>query len=45
MNEERKKILEMLSEGKIAAEDAERLLDKIESRPGPTAREPRKPRE
>ena len=31
MNEERKKILEMLSEGKITAEDAERLLDKIEA--------------
>ena len=30
MNEERRKILEMLSEGKITAEDAELLLDKIE---------------
>jgi hypothetical protein len=30
MTEERKKILEMLSEGKITAEDAERLLDRIE---------------
>ncbi len=29
MSEERKKILEMLAEGKISAEDAERLLDKI----------------
>ena len=29
MSEERKKILEMLAEGKITAEDAERLLDKI----------------
>jgi hypothetical protein len=35
MNEERKKILEMLSEGKITAEDAERLLDRIEA--GPTS--------
>jgi hypothetical protein len=30
MNEERRKILEMLSEGKITAEDAERLMEKIE---------------
>lgn len=29
MNEERKKILEMLAEGKITTADAERLLDKI----------------
>ena len=29
MNEERRKVLEMLAEGKITAEDAERLLDKI----------------
>lgn len=29
MSAERKKILEMLAEGKISAEDAERLLDKI----------------
>jgi hypothetical protein len=29
MNEERKKVLEMLAEGKITAEDAERLLDKM----------------
>lgn len=38
MTEERKKILEMLAEGKITAEDAERLLDKIEAGPssGPT---------
>ena len=48
MNEERKKILEMLSEGKITADDAERLLDKIAgaSTPGPRAEakpgEPRK---
>lgn len=33
MNEERRKILEMLSAGKITAEDAERLLDKIEAGP------------
>ena len=35
MNEERRKILEMLSEGKITAEDAERLLDRIGA--GPTS--------
>ena len=29
MSAERKKILEMVAEGKISAEDAERLLDKI----------------
>lgn len=29
MSEERKQILEMLAEGKITAEEAERLLDKI----------------
>ena len=29
MSEERKKVLEMLSEGKISPEDAERLLDKL----------------
>jgi len=29
MNEERKQILDMLAEGKISAEDAERLLDKL----------------
>jgi hypothetical protein len=42
MSAERKKILEMLLEGKITAEDAERLLDKIgrlAATPAP-AREP-----
>jgi hypothetical protein len=29
MKEERKQILEMLAEGKISAEDAERLIDKL----------------
>jgi len=29
MSEERKKILEMLAQGKITADDAERLLDKL----------------
>jgi len=29
MNEERKQILDMLAAGKISAEDAERLLDKL----------------
>ncbi len=32
MSEERKKVLEMLSEGKITSDEAERLLDKLESR-------------
>jgi hypothetical protein len=31
MSIERKKVLEMLAEGKITAEDAERLLDKLEA--------------
>jgi hypothetical protein len=43
MNEERRKILEMLSEGKITAEDAERLLDKIEAGPSSAPRPERKP--
>jgi hypothetical protein len=34
MNEERKQILEMLAQGKISAEDAERLIDKLESGDG-----------
>ena len=43
MSVERKKILEMLAEGKISAEDAERLLDKVsgstpEAGPGNAAR-------
>jgi len=41
MQAERKKILEMVSQGKISAEDAERLLDKLVSNaaqlPGPAA--------
>ncbi|MGD1968510.1 MAG: hypothetical protein PVH74_16125 [Desulfobacterales bacterium] len=32
MNEERKKVLEMLAEGKISADEAERLLDALESK-------------
>ena len=31
MNEERKKVLEMLAEGKISADEAERLLETLES--------------
>jgi hypothetical protein len=31
MNEERKQILNMLAEGKITAEEAERLMDRIEA--------------
>jgi len=42
MTEERRKILEMLAEGKISAEDAERLLDKIEA--GPSSAAPPPPR-
>jgi len=37
MSEERKKILEMLAAGKITAEEAERLLDKIEATPADEA--------
>jgi hypothetical protein len=43
MTEERKRILEMLAEGKITAEDAERLLDKIEAGSASSRKEPRKP--
>jgi hypothetical protein len=43
MTEERKRILEMLSEGKITAEDAERLLDKIETGPAASTKPPREP--
>lgn len=32
MNEERKKVLEMLAEGKISADEAERLIDALESK-------------
>ncbi len=32
MNEERKKVLEMLAEGKISANEAERLLEALESK-------------
>jgi len=45
MTEERRKILEMLAEGKINAEDAERLLDKIEAGPSSAPTPPRKPGE
>ncbi|MDE3137468.1 MAG: hypothetical protein KGL59_12900 [Acidobacteriota bacterium] len=55
MSAERKKILEMLAEGKISAEDAERLLDKISgsapeslpagaAQPAETGAPPKKPR-
>jgi hypothetical protein len=43
MTEERRKILEMLAEGKITAEDAERLLEKIETGPSTEPKPPRKP--
>ena len=36
MSEERKKILEMLAEGKITADEAERLLDKLGQRTAET---------
>ncbi len=45
MTEERRKILEMLSEGKITAEDAERLLDRIEAGASSATKTPRKPGE
>jgi len=32
MNEERKKVLDMLAEGKISADEAERLLDALENK-------------
>jgi hypothetical protein len=32
MNEERKKVLEMLADGKITADEAERLLDALENK-------------
>ena len=32
MNEERKKVLEMLADGKISADEAERLLDALENK-------------
>jgi hypothetical protein len=32
MNEERKKVLEMLADGKISADEAERLLDALEGK-------------
>jgi hypothetical protein len=35
MSEERKQVLEMLAAGKITAEEAERLLDKLEPESGP----------
>ena len=34
MSEDRSRILNMLAEGKISAEEAERLLDALDSRPG-----------
>jgi hypothetical protein len=36
MNEERKQILDMLAAGKITADEAERLIDKLEAREGRT---------
>jgi len=50
MSEESRQILEMLAEGKITAQDAERLLDKLTSSQtataaaGPSAETPRKPK-
>ena len=37
MSEDRSRILNMLSEGKITAEEAERLLDALDTRTGPAA--------
>src|SRR5262249_9006819 len=36
MSTERKQVLEMLAEGKITTEDADRLLDKLGGSPGAT---------
>jgi len=51
MNEERKQILDMLAQGKITAEDAERLIDKLAagdardaSTPAAAADQPSKPK-
>jgi len=43
MNEERRKILEMLAEGKITAEDADRLLDKVGGSSSSSAKPESKP--
>ncbi len=43
MSSERKQVLDLLAQGKITAEDAERLLDKLERGNGPA--EDRDPRE
>ena len=40
MTEERRKVLEMLAEGKISASDAERLLDKLGSGEDQSAQQP-----
>ena len=40
MNEERKKILEMVAAGKISVEEAERLLNAIEEGSGAAGKEP-----
>lgn len=40
MSEERKKVLEMLAAGKITAEEAERLLDKLSGAPSSQSAEP-----
>lgn len=40
MTDERRKVLEMLAEGKITAEDAERLLEKIEAGPSSAPKAP-----
>lgn len=37
MNEERKKVLEMLANGKISADEAERLLEALENRTSETS--------
>lgn len=37
MNEQRRQILEMLAEGKITADEAERLIDALQPEPAPTA--------
>ena len=44
MNEHRRKILDMLAEGKISADEAERLLAALEKSPSPESSTPVPPR-
>jgi len=44
MNEQRRQILQMLSEGKITADEAERLIDAVNENSPNRHREPRRAR-